>query len=147
MQYPTWIVVANASQARIFSKSKGDHQLSLIQELEHPDSRKKATDLVADGKGRYKARDEAMGTFSSRTNPKEVEAMHFAIELAELLEHGRNVNDFKSLVLIAAPPFQKMLKDHISDHLQALITNTIAKDYHAATAKELAELFAHGPIE
>lgn len=142
MQYPAWIVVANASCARIFSKVKGDHQLNLIKELEHPDSRKKAKDLVSDGKGRYMARDSAVGTYSSRTNPKEVEAEHFAKELADILEHGRKINDFKSLILVASPPFQGMIKDHISDNLLAQISDTIPKDYHAATAKELAELFS-----
>lgn len=142
MQYPTWIVIANASSARIYSKTKGDHQLSLVKELEHPESRKKASDLVADGKGRYMARDSAVGTYSSRTNPKEVEAEHFAIELAEILEHGRKVNAFKALILVAAPHFQAMIKDHISHHLLAQISQTIPKDYHAATAKELAELFS-----
>lgn len=141
MQYPTWIVVANASCARIYSKTKGDHQLSLVKELEHPDSRKKASDLVADGKGRYMAR-AAVGTYSSRTDPKEVEAEHFAKELADILEHGRTGNDFKALILVASPPFQGMIKEHMSDHLLAQISETIPKDYHAATAKELAELFS-----
>ncbi len=142
MQYPTWIVIANASCARIYSKAKGDHQLSLVKELEHPDSRKKASDLVSDGKGRYMARDQSVGTYSSRTNPKEVEALHFAKELADILEHGRNVNEFKSLILVAAPPFQGMIKDHFSEPLLAQISETIPKDYHNATAKELAELFS-----
>lgn len=140
MQYPTWIIVANAGYARIYSKTKNDHQLNLVKELEHPESRKKASDLVSDGKGRYIAGNSAVGTYSSRTNPKEVEAEHFAKELADILEHGRKANDFKTLILVAPPSFQAKIKDHLSDHLQSQITKTISKDYHAFTTKELTEL-------
>lgn len=137
----TWIVIANASSAKIYTKLKGDHQLSLIKEFEHPDSRKKASELMSDGVGRYKARDSATGTYSPRTEPKLVEAEHFAKQLADVLEHARKTNDFKSLILVAPSHFQALIKNHISDQLSSQIQETISKDYHDASLKELQDLF------
>lgn len=137
-----WIVIANASTARIFAKKKGNHKLSLIKELEHPESRKKVRELISDGVGRYKARDVASGTYSRRTNPKEVEADHFANELAKYLEHARSTNDFTKLLLVMPAPFQGKVKHHVSPQLLQKISRTIPKDYHAATAKQLEDLLS-----
>jgi len=136
----TWVVIANASTARIYGKN-GQSHLSLITEFDHPASRKKARDLTTDGAGRYRARGGlAGGIYSSRTNPKEVEADHFANQLAKFLDHHHKLNDFKKLLLVMAPPFQGLLKNHIGDQLRHTISGEIPKDYHTATAKELEKL-------
>lgn len=140
MHETIWVVVANASEARIFSMKRGKFKFNLIKEFEHPDSRKKTGELISDGIGRYKARDIASGTFSSRTSPKRVEADHFANELAKFLDHERSINKYDLLMLVMPSHFQALLKNHISNPLRQQICGTIAKDYHAANQRELEGL-------
>lgn len=143
MRDTMWVVIANASTARIFAKKKGNHKLNLIKELEHPESRKKVRELISDGAGRYNSRGEMVhGAYSRRTNPKEVEADHFANELAKFLDHARSTNDFTKVLLVMPAPFQGMVKHHISSQLLSKISGTISKDYHAATAKQLETLLS-----
>lgn len=143
MQNNMWVVVANASTARIFSKKKGNHKLSLIKELSHPDSRKKGCELISDGPGRFQARGEKLsGNFSRRTDPKKVEADHFAKELAMFLEHGRKLNDFQTVLLVMPAHFQGLVKYHSSPQFQQKICGTMAKDYHAASLHDLESLLS-----
>jgi protein required for attachment to host cells len=132
-----WVVVANASMARIFSLNK-HKDLKLVKELNHPDSRKKDTELVSDIPGQFRARGGvARGNFCARTEPKKVQVHHFAQEVAETLEHGRKTNLFDFLVLITLPGFQGTLKEHFNNHLLNKIKKVIPKDFHNATEKEL----------
>lgn len=132
-----WIVVANASMARIFSLNK-HKDLKLVQELSHPDSRKKDTELVSDIPGQFRARGGvARGNFCARTEPRKVQAHHFAQEIADILEHGRKTNLFDFIVLITLPGFQGTLKEHLNDHTLHKIKRVIPKDFHNASEKEL----------
>ncbi len=50
-----WVLVADASRARIFSVPEKDGKpWTLEKEFEHPESRAKATDLTTDVPGRVK---------------------------------------------------------------------------------------------
>lgn len=136
----TWILVANSTTARIYSLNK-INKLNLVTELNHPDGRKKDTELVSGELGRYKARSgAASGNFSSKSEPKKVEADNFAKEIAEVLDHGRRVNDFDSVVLISPPNFHGLLNKHLDTHLQQKISRVISKNYHAANEEELIEI-------
>src|SRR5262245_58911785 len=116
-----WIIVANSSLARIYSMSNNKNHnpgLSLVKELNHPESRKKGTDLISDVPGRYKARGGAnSGSFASNTEPKKNEADHFTQEIAQVLEHGRTANDFDTIILVTSPHFQGLLNKHLNSHL------------------------------
>lgn len=137
---PTWIVLANSSSARIFAKKNGNHHLSLVKEMTHPESRKKARELVSDGSGRYKAGTFATGVYSPRTEPKKVEAEHFALQLAEFLEQSHNSHDYQSLILIIPPPFQALVKEHLSSTVHQAVEETLSKDYHDYSQKDLEDV-------
>ncbi len=47
----TWIMVANASQAKLFAHHGPKRGLELIKELMHPQSREKTSNLVSDRSG------------------------------------------------------------------------------------------------
>src|SRR5437867_3788202 len=48
----SWILVSDASRARVFEVNHGRQPLRLVRELSHPKSRLKAHDLVTDNRGR-----------------------------------------------------------------------------------------------
>ena len=47
----TWILVANASQAKLYANAGPKKGLKLIKDMKHPESREKAADLVSDRPG------------------------------------------------------------------------------------------------
>ncbi len=135
-----WIIVTNASTARIYALN-GTRHLDLLHQLNHPDSRKKDSELMSGSLGRYKVRSGAGGgNYSSKTDPKEGEAEHFAQEIAHLLEHGRTTNDFESVILVAPPHFEGLLNKHCSTHVRDKISRVIHKDYHDMNEADLLTL-------
>ena len=124
-----WILVANAAHAALFAKPGRSRRLRLLQEFTHPASRKKAVDLVTDRNGRYEATGNTHGAFTSATEPKRTEMMHFARELAGMLEHGRATNQYQRLVLVASPHFLGMLLGRLTPAVQALLSDTVKKDF------------------
>lgn len=133
----TWILIANASEAHLYTSPKakllnGSNKLSLVGNFAHPDSRKKATELVSDRFGHT-----LHGTYVESSEPQKVEADHFAQELAEKLEHGRVTNKFDELVIIAPGHFQSLLKHHASHRLSQMIERTVDRDYTHYPQREL----------
>lgn len=135
----TWILVANASAADLYTTPRAkllDNQssLQLINHLEHPQSREKGLDLVADKLGH-----SGHGTFVESSEPKQQQADLFARELAFLLEAGRVKKSFDDLIIIAPSRFLGLLHKHINGQLKQLISIDIDKDY---TKTEPAQLVA-----
>lgn len=132
----TWVVVANASVARIYERNKGLH---LITELEHPESRMKRADLVTDRPGYMQSVGNGHGSRQPATDPKTHEAEEFAIEVAKLLDHERASGRFQRLVLVASTPFMGMLKSRLHAQTAELVTDTIEKDYTKEDEKTIYE--------
>lgn len=130
----TWIMVANASQAKLFSNKGPNKGLELIKEFEHPESREKAADLVSDRIGNY----AGSGSYAQPTSPKEHEAERFAQEIAQELEHGRVNNAYEKLVMVTSAHFMGLLNNRISAQVRNRISESINKDYTHLPVKELS---------
>lgn len=138
-----WILVCDASRARLFQMAQPE-QLKLLEELEHPDSRAKTRDLMADTNGRMPSGQGAghhgnMPGAAPDTDAKEVEAMKFARELAKRLDKGRVEHEFDRLVLVAPPHFLGLLKGTLDGEVKKLLAHTIDKDLTSVQARELPE--------
>ena len=134
----TWIMVANASQAKLYENQGPKKGLQLVKELVHPESREKAANLVSDRIGNY----QGSGSYSQHTNPKHHEMERFAHEIAHELEDGRVKNAFERLVLVSSTPFIGMLNQRLTPHVQGKISHSVEKDYTKLEAKELASHLA-----
>jgi protein required for attachment to host cells len=130
----TWIMVANASQAKLFAHHGPNKGLELVKEMTHPESREKAANLVSDRVGNF----QGSGSYAQATSPKDHEAERFAQEVSEALEHGRVSNAYEHLVLIASAPFLGVLNGRLPQQVKHKISESINKDYTQLTAKELA---------
>lgn len=135
----TWVLVADASEARLFETEKIGASLHCIKEFSHPESREKGSDLASDRPGHYQSKGTGHGAFAEHTDPKDYEAERFASELANALEKGRTDNEYKKLVLVAAPHFHGLLNTHMNEHTRALVVNSIQKDFTACDTLELPE--------
>ncbi len=135
----TWILISDASRARLFAITGKGRPWTLVQELNHPESRLKGLDLVSDTPGRIP---QSKGVRSRpgmapTTEPKEVEAEHFADQLATVLEDGHGRNAYARLVLVAPPHFLGLLRKGVSVQVGKLITTTIGKDFTQLKEHEL----------
>jgi protein required for attachment to host cells len=139
----TWILIANASSARIFANQGPKKGLQLVKQLDHPESREKASELVSDRPGHNQGHGNGHGSFVPNTDPKHNEADRFALELSKELDHGRGANSYERLILVASSPFIGLLNGRLSSHVRALVSETIEKDYTKATEKELGGHLEH----
>lgn len=134
----TWVLVADACDARIFSYEKGG-ELALIEELSHPESRLKGAAVASDRPGHYQSKGTGHGAFVAGSDPKEYEGERFAHQLAEYLDEGRRHNKYADLILVAAPHFHGVLNKSLNKHVKEMVTQAIEKDYAKVKEHDLAE--------
>lgn len=130
-----WIVISDASRARIFEADEHGVSLHLVDSCEHPQSRARVRDLMADANGRKPAgtppghRGSAARPGSAPdTDPKWVEAQKFARELAARLDSGLQRHAYDHLVVAAPPQFLGLLRHTLSDQVKARLELWLDKD-------------------
>jgi len=135
----TWILVANASLAKLYANLGPNKGLTLVKELIHPESRQKNGELVSDRSGAMGAVGSGGGSMQPQTLPKQHEAKVFAQEIAQALYQGRTSNAFKRAILVAPPAFMGLLNAVIDGPTAQLITDRFEKDYTKTPETELGE--------
>lgn len=141
----TWILVANASEAHLYSSPKaklfnGDASLDAIKDYSHPESRQKNHDLIDTKAGYHHSRHAGAGTFVESSDPHESELESFARELIHELNLHYQKNDFNELILAAPPQFHGKLNKYVNSQLNGLQVLNIDKDYTKFNAKSLAAM-------
>ncbi|MEW5787473.1 MAG: host attachment protein [Pseudomonadota bacterium] len=132
----TWIMVANASQARLFANEGPNRGLQLVKEMLHPESREKTSNLVSDRSGAYGG--PGHGAVGQPADPKHHEAERFAQEVSRELEAGRVKNSYDRLILVASAPFMGLVNNHLPGQVRSKLSESIDKDYTRLPVKELA---------
>ena len=135
----TWVLVANASEARLFATERLGEDMSILKDFSHPESRAKGSTLASDRPGSSQGRGSNIGTRGDSEDPKNFEAQRFAGELANELDKGRTANAYRRLVVVATPHFQGLLKTQMNDHTRGMVANNINKDFTACDVRELPE--------
>ncbi len=135
----TWIMVANASQAKLFANHGPKQGLRFIKELVHPASREKTSNLVSDRSGSGPGH----GAFIQATDPKHHEAELFAQEVSRELEHGRQENAYDRLILVASAPFMGLVNNRLPGQVRSKVSESIDKDYTRLPVKDLAGQLEH----
>lgn len=130
----TWLLVANASCARLYETQPRPRTLTLVKSFEHPASRDKGEDLASDRPGHIQTDNPggeaaAHSAFNEPTSPKEYEHERFAMMLAKELEDGRTHNRFDQLILVASPQFHGLLNKQMNGHLTKMVSKHLSKDY------------------
>lgn len=130
------IILANSASAKIFCYDFSEKKLNPMKEIVHPESTFKTSELMSDSAGRYqKSAEPNQGTYEPHTNPKEIEAMKFATELANFIEH--DMHAFADLRVIAPGKFQSHLKHKLKNGASEKIHQFVDKDYTKLSAKDL----------
>lgn len=121
---PNWILVANATEARLLQQEAGA-PLVVLQAFHHPASRVRSSTLGDDKAGR-EGSDQGFGgaAFSPRTDAQTKEHLHFARELAQRLEQGATDGSYAALTIHASSPFLGELNHALGDHTRKLVAAT-----------------------
>lgn len=138
MPQTAWILVANASTAKLFANRGPKKGLQLVKEFSHPESRQKNADLVTDRPGYMQSSGTGHGSRQPATEPKQYEAQTFAQELAQELQNGRTTNQFARAIVVAPPAFLGLINGVLDGPTSQLVTDRFEKDYTKASEKELA---------
>ena len=140
-----WLVVANASKARILEESAQPGVYSHVADLVHPQSRQKGHELADDRPGHTPgpaAHGTGSSAFDPRSAPRDREHDRFARELAQAIDEGIGAGRCAGVVLMASNPFLGHLKEHLTQRAHKAILRTVAADYTALNERELAQRLA-----
>jgi protein required for attachment to host cells len=125
---PTWILVADASRARIFAAEKALSPLEEIRALTSPEGRLHEGDLVSDKGGRDRNPGVGAHGFNVEDEHKQDNAERFAAQVCQELESARNAGEFRKLYVVAAPGFLGMLRRHQSSPLRQMVAGEVDKN-------------------
>lgn len=133
-----WLLVADASRARILATDAALGSLLLVKELEHPLSRLRSSELVTDGPGRsWSGPGGAVTAYDAPHDPAQLEHERFARELAGELETGLAREDFDTLILVAPPRFLGMLRRQLAPPVARCVRAEVGRDYSLVSLSEL----------
>ena len=135
----TWILVADATYARIFEINEDSRRWELVQEFQHLESREQGQDLIGNRPNKAQHLMEMAGKKDNPVERKLQEATRFAQELVAHLDKQIATNSFDQLVLVAPPKMLGALREKLSNQLKRLVVAEVDKDYSHMPPAEMEE--------
>lgn len=133
----TWTLIANAAHARLLEQEAAG-QLHLLQSMEHLPSRMSTSELGDDkAGGELSGRGFGSAAFEPRLDAHRKEHLHFAHELAQVLEKGAQEQRYDALQVFASSPFLGELKQALGPATQRMLTAAHDVDLTAVGMAEL----------
>jgi len=125
-----WIVLADASRARVIEADEVLAPQREVSDLLHPAARLHTSELMSDDRGRSWAGPGGVhSALDAHTDRHEVEAAAFARELGKALTAGLDDGRYQGLVLAAPPRFlgllRKELPDRVADRVRLQIDHEL----------------------
>ncbi|WP_374522337.1 host attachment protein [Hydrogenophaga sp.] len=111
-----WILVANGSMARLFSRAGSGDPLVALETIDFPEGRQQAHEVGRDRPGHDRSDNSSSGALlEPRTSLKHKLHERFAHQLAERLDDGLADGAYSGLWVIASSPFLGSLRSALSD--------------------------------
>lgn len=124
-----WVIVADASHARIFTAEKSHSPLVEIEDLTHPEARLHERDLSSDRPGRaFDSNGMGRHAMGKENPPKKNEAERFARGLCSRINSARAAGEFEKLYIVAAPAFLGIMRGCMDSVTQKSIAGEIDKN-------------------
>jgi protein required for attachment to host cells len=146
-----WIVVADASHARLLRRERDDEPLVAVSTWRHDASHDKPSETGSDRPGHSAADWRAGGSrFEPRIDPRRKEHARFAAEVAARLEPAAVGGEYGRLSLYAPAAFLGELRAALGRHAQERLRVAVDVDLVAYGLDELERriaraLHAHEP--
>ncbi|WP_293688184.1 host attachment protein [Thiolapillus sp.] len=125
----SWVLAADGGYAKILQADNRAAPLVLLEELEHPEARKKNNDFYTDSAGRsFDSGGQGRHAMESQFDAKSIEAQRFAKDLCAKLRQAALQNRFEKLYVVEAPAFLGVLRECLDDNAKTRIAGEIPKD-------------------
>lgn len=135
----TWIVVANASKARIF-QAISNETLEEHDTLLNPEARIKGTNLTSDRPGRaFDSTGAGRHALETAHGGGDEPTEEFSRQVNEHLYDLDNKGVVNQIYLFASPEFLGILRKHVPQHLQPKISGTVDKDLTRLPPNEIRD--------
>jgi protein required for attachment to host cells len=139
----TWVIVADASRARIFSAEKSFSALETVEEISHPEGRLHEQDFNSDRPGRsFDSSGDGRHAMGKEVPPKKHEAVRFAKSLCDRLNNARATGLFQKLYIVASPSFLGTMRQCMNEVTQKSIAGELDKNL---TTHDTATIRSHLP--
>ncbi|MDP3251816.1 MAG: host attachment protein [Hydrogenophaga sp.] len=110
-----WILVANGSKARLFSRTSVGDPLIALDTIDFPEGRLKGSQLGRDRQGHENSdHSTAAAHFEPHTSPRKKLLHRFAHELGKRLEDGLAQGEYGAVWIAASNPFLGELRSALS---------------------------------
>lgn len=135
----TWVVVADAARAQIFSRTERFSALEPLRVIDEPRARSRERDLIADSPGRsFDSHGQGRHAMDPGQSAKAQLREAFARRIAAEVESGRAADRFQHLVIVATPDMLGAVRAQLSRAAQRLVTREIAKQMTQAEPATIA---------
>jgi protein required for attachment to host cells len=133
----TWVVVADASRARLLRLTEERHLVPAIdREIVSADLQSR--EIGSDRPGRvFDSHGTGRHAAEPRTDPKRHAKFELAHEVSAILEEKRNKQAFEQIVIVAPPQFLGDLRATLSEPVKQMVVTEINKDLSKLSASEL----------
>ncbi|HKL52323.1 MAG TPA: host attachment protein [Wenzhouxiangellaceae bacterium] len=135
-----WILAADSSEARLFTREKKLSKPIERHDWLHPESRMPGSDLEHDRQGQtFSSQGHDQSDNQKQTDPKTREARDFARDVANYLDTARAKGEFKSLSIVADPSFLGLLREYLDSETRDLVDREVDKNLTRRSAETIAE--------
>jgi protein required for attachment to host cells len=139
----TWLIVADASRARILQAAEREPRLTELEDLLNPEGRLKDGELAADARGRWGGPNRPGGNaMREQVSPSAHVAELFAGRIGDYLEKARTAQRYDRLYIVAPPKFLGMLRRKLGKDVEKLVLRELPKDLSWLTIQELEKRLA-----
>lgn len=136
-----WVLVADASQARVLEAKTLRGPLREVKTFSHPEGRLRERDFAADRGGRsFDSKGAGRHTMGHSEPSVDAENQGFARMLIGELSKAWQTNDFEAITLIAPPKFLGLLSAQLDPHLAKQVVAKIPKSMTSADADSITAL-------
>lgn len=133
-----YYLVADRTQARIFSADSVGKPYVLIEKLEHPAGFLQAHDLESDKEGEtFDSHGTGRHKLERDSDPVKTESRKFAATLAAHMLESQRLKKFASLVVCAEPGFLGLLREKFDAQLTKAVVAWETKDLHKTPDREI----------
>jgi protein required for attachment to host cells len=135
-----WIIIADASRARLFSIPPHRRSLDPVRTLENPLGRAHSHELGGDVPGRLHKGMTGIGSaFQPHTDQHAAEVRHFVQELVDVLQAAFDKRQYDELAIAAPARLLGQLRAALGPQLKKCLKASVARD---AVRMSVRQLFA-----
>ncbi|XXF78985.1 host attachment protein [Myxococcaceae bacterium GXIMD 01537] len=132
-----WILVGNASRARLFSADARGGHWTLLEEFHHDDSRAKNHELLDQRENPNAGSLHGPPPENEPDGRRELEHERFARELSSQLDKGVDGHRFERLIIAAPPHFLGRLRKALSTRVRQRVMLDVDADYSSVPERDL----------